>query len=79
MTQAGVRAKIGCMGGMNYRITVRGALSDRFTSVFEGVAVERADRETILVGRLTDQTQLWGLLDRLREFGLELVRVEEVG
>jgi hypothetical protein len=62
----------------SYRITIRGALSDRFAKAFEGMAVERGDRETVLVGPVADQTQLWGLLDRLRDFGFELVRVEEV-
>ena len=66
------------MTATSYRITVRGALSDRFTSAFEGMAVERGDRETVLVGRVADQTQLWGLLDRLRDFGVELIRIEDV-
>lgn len=62
---------------MSYRVTVKGRLSERFASAFEGVTLEPGAGETALVGRL-DQSQLYGLLDRLRDFGLELLRVEKV-
>jgi hypothetical protein len=32
--------------------------------------------ETVLVGEIADQGQLYGLLDRLRDFGLELLRLD---
>ena len=60
-----------------YRITVRGRLSERFASVFEDVQLEPGNGETTLVGKIIDHAQLYGLLDRLRDFGLELVRLEE--
>ncbi len=61
-----------------YRITVRGRLSERFASAFHGMTVERKPGETTLVGMIADQGQLYGVLDRLRDFGIELVRLEEV-
>jgi hypothetical protein len=61
-----------------YRITVRGRLTERLASAFEGMALEPGRGETGLVGDLDDQAQLFGLLDRVRNFGLELVRVEPV-
>src|SRR5882724_10511160 len=61
-----------------YRITVRGRLSERFDSAFEGMTLERKPGETALVGMIADQGHLYGVLDRLRDFGLELVRLEEV-
>jgi len=61
-----------------YRITVRGRLSERFASAFDGMALEAANGESVLVGPIADQGQLHGLLDRLRDFGLELVRLEQV-
>jgi hypothetical protein len=65
------------MATKTYRVTVRGRLSERFASVFEGMAVEPGTGETTLVGEIVDHTQLYGLLDRLRDFGLELIRLEE--
>ena len=62
----------------SYRITVRGSLSDRFVAAFEGMKVEPNGKNSVLVGEVTDQSQLYGLLNRLRDFGIDLVRVEEV-
>jgi hypothetical protein len=63
-----------------YRIVVRGALSERFASAFEGMTLEPTNGSgmTVLVGDVRDQAQLYGLLDRVRDFGLELVAVEMV-
>jgi hypothetical protein len=33
----------------------------------------------VLVGEVRDQAQLYGLLDRLRDFGIELIAVEPAG
>ena len=62
--------------GMRYRITVRGTLSERFEGTFAGIQLEAGDGETALVGDVEDQSQLYGLLARLCDFGLELVRLE---
>jgi hypothetical protein len=61
-----------------YRITVGGRLTERFASAFEGMALEPGRGESALVGEIADQAQLFGLLERVRNFGLELVRVEPV-
>jgi hypothetical protein len=66
------------MAARIYRITVRGRLSERFASAFEGMAIEAGRGETSLIGELVDQVQLYGLLDRLRDFGLELIGLEEI-
>lgn len=62
----------------SYRIVVRGRLSDRFAATFKGMSLESANGETSLSGAIADQAQLYGILDRLRDFGLELVRLEQV-
>ena len=59
-----------------YRITVGGRLSERLASTFDGFAREAGEGETALVGVVRDQAQLFGALDRIRSFGLELLRVE---
>ena len=60
-----------------YRIVLRGRLSERFESAFEGMALESGPNQTVLVGDVRDQAHLYGLLDRLRDFGIELVAVEQ--
>ena len=67
------------MAASRYRIVLRGRLSERFESAFEGMALEPGPNQTVLVGDVRDQAHLYGLLDRLREFGIELLAVEPVG
>ena len=67
------------MGSNRYRIVLRGRLSERFESAFEGMALEHGPNQTVLVGDVRDQAQLYGLLDRLRDFGIELVAVQPAG
>jgi hypothetical protein len=62
----------------SYRIIVRGRLTDRFAATFDAIAIEPGDAETAIVGAVRDQTHLYGILERLRDFGLELLRVEVV-
>ena len=64
------------MGPSRYRIVLRGRLSERFESAFEGMAMEPGPNQTVLTGDVRDQAHLYGLLDRLRDFGIELVAVE---
>jgi hypothetical protein len=59
-----------------YRIVLRGRLSERFESAFDGMSLEHGPNRTVLVGNVRDQAQLYGLLDRLQEFGIELLAVE---
>ena len=66
------------MATKTYRITVRGRLTDRLASAFEGMTLEPGRGETGLVGEIADQAHLFGLLDRVRNFGPELVRVEPI-
>jgi hypothetical protein len=61
-----------------YRITIRGKVGERLASAFDGMRVEPGQGMTTLVGALRDQAELYGLLNRIRDFGLELVEVEEV-
>ena len=67
MTQPGDRRR--------YEIVVRGRLSRRFESAFDGVTLQPCDGETRLSADLADQSQLYGLLNRLRDFGIELVSI----
>jgi hypothetical protein len=62
----------------SYRIVVRGRLGAAFGESFEGLRVQPEPGLTVLRGELVDQAQLYGLLDRLRDLALDLVRLEEV-
>ena len=64
------------MAASRYRIILRGRLSQRFESAFEGMALEAGPNQTVLVGEIRDQAHLYGLLDRLQDFGIDLVAVE---
>ena len=64
------------MAASRYRIVLRGRLSESLASAFEGMTLEVAPNRTVLVGDIRDQAHLYGLLDRLRDFGIELLAVE---
>ena len=64
------------MAAKRYRIVLRGRLSEHFESAFDGMTLEHGPNRTVLVGDVRDQAQLYGLLDRLQEFGIELLAVE---
>jgi hypothetical protein len=61
-----------------YEIVVRGRLSRRYECAFDGVTLVPRNGQTTLRAELADQAQLYGLLDRLRDFGIELVSVNAV-
>jgi hypothetical protein len=60
-----------------YRICVRGRLTQRLGSAFavEEMVVETHSSDSALICRMRDQAELYGVLDRIRDLGLELVSV----
>jgi len=63
---------------MRYRITVAGRFTDWFAPAFDGMSLESANGHTTLTGDVVDQAHLYGLIVRLRDFGVELIAVERV-
>ena len=61
-----------------YEIVVRGRLSSRYWSAFDGATLVPHHGHTTLWADVVDQSQLYGLLNRLRDFGIELVSVNPV-
>ena len=61
-----------------YLIVVRGELDDRFAHLFNGMRMERVHGTTVLTGRVIDQAQLHGFIERLEELGLELLSIEQL-
>lgn len=64
--------------GRRVRITVRGRLSERLATSFEGMTLCTGAGQTHLVGDVVDQAHLYGLLARIRDLGLELEGVSFV-
>jgi hypothetical protein len=62
--------------GCRYRIVFRGRLGERFESAFDGMVLEPGQGQSVLIGEVRDQAHLYGLLDQLRDFGIDLVAVE---
>ena len=62
-----------------YRIVVRGVLDASWSEWFDGLTVTpQANGESWLAGPVADQAALHGLLDRIRDVGLELLSVEQI-
>ena len=61
-----------------YEVVVRGRLSRRYEYAFDGVTLVSHNGRTTLHADLADQSQLYGLLNRLRDLGIELVSVNAV-
>ena len=66
------------MQSRRYTVTVQGRLGERFNSAFPGVSVEPSRGQTRLVTEPFDQGQLHGLLNRVRDFGFDLIAVEAI-
>ena len=62
--------------GTVYRIVVRSELGDKYAVAFEGMEMEAKDGVTVLTGKIIDQPQLYGILERTNGLGLELLSVE---
>jgi hypothetical protein len=59
-----------------YQICVRGRLTERMAAVLEGMTLHAGAVNTVFTGEVKDQPQLYGLLDRLLDLGLELISVQ---
>jgi hypothetical protein len=66
------------MTSRHVRITVRGRLTQEIGSRFDGMRLESSAGATVLVGEVIDSAQLYGLIERLRDLGIDLLGVEEV-
>ena len=58
-----------------YEIVVRGRLSERYGTAFDGLTLRSHAGTTTLRGAIIDQSQLYGLLKRLQDLGIELISV----
>jgi len=62
-----------------YEIHVKGHLSQHWAARFSGMAVtHNEDGTTLIVGTITDQAALHGLLRTIRDGGIELLAVNRI-
>jgi hypothetical protein len=60
-----------------YQICVQGRLTERLAAALEGMTLHGGGAvNSVFTGEVKDQSQLYGLLDRLRDLGLELISVQ---
>jgi len=65
---------------VHYCIRVKGHLGPQWSEWFDQMAVIlEADGTTTLSGPIADQAALHGLLVRVRDLGLELISVNQIG
>jgi hypothetical protein len=63
-----------------YEIRVQGHLPELWTDWFENLTIEnQPDGEAVLSGPVPDQAALHGVLNRVRDLGLVLVSVRQLG
>lgn len=62
-----------------YEIRVAGVLDDRWADWFGGLQVSSDGTKTVIAGLLPDQPALHGLLTKIRDLGLTLISVRQLG
>ncbi|MBN2393667.1 MAG: hypothetical protein JXR84_23240 [Anaerolineae bacterium] len=63
-----------------YHIHILGHLDPQWSDWFEHMTLtHNADGTTTLTGTVVDQAALYGLLDKLRDLGLQLIAVSRMG
>jgi hypothetical protein len=68
------------MDATDYQIRVRGHLDERWFRWSDGLTILLTpDGETLITGTALDHAALHALLNRIRDLGLELISVQQMG
>ena len=62
-----------------YRIILRGECQQLLASILDGFTIESGRGWTCIMASVRDESELYGLLDRLQEFALHIVSLNELG
>lgn len=63
---------------MKYQIRVQGRIDSHWSSWFEGMTIDYDGQSTILTGSVADQSQLHGMLHRIRDLNLTLISLNQL-
>jgi hypothetical protein len=73
------KAKISSDQSTVYQIRIKGHLSLQWTDWFEGLTITQEDNgNTLLIGPVSDQAALHGLIKKVRDLGIPLISVDPV-
>ena len=62
-----------------YRIILRGECQHLLASILDGFTIESGRGWTCIMASVRDESELYGLIDRLQEFALHIVSLNELG
>lgn len=63
---------------IRYQIHIRGNLDSKWSEWIAGLLIKHTDGETVLEGSVPDQSALYGILTKIHDLGLTLIRVERL-
>jgi hypothetical protein len=63
---------------IRYQIQIRGKLDPKWSEWFAGFLITHTNGETVIQGAVADQSALYGILAKIHDLGLTLIRVERV-
>ena len=66
------------MAAPRYEFRIRGRLSDTLLARFDPLESEVEHVQTVLRGRMRDQAELHGVIERIQAVGLELVEMRRL-
>jgi hypothetical protein len=65
---------------LGVEIRVKGRIDEDWSEWFQGLSIRYTEQdETLLSGEVVDQSELYGLLAKLRDLGLALISVKHSG
>ena len=68
----------GTLSGGTYEIVINATLGTRWAQSFEGFEMEHSHDTTVLRGNVADQSELHGILARLRDLAIPLVEIRQI-
>lgn len=64
---------------MNYRIYLQDYLDKRWLRQFEGLEITLLPNGETVISGVMDQSELHGVLNRIRDLGLEIISIQRDG